>query len=253
MEPMFIETLQIALVVHDLDARMRAYVHEYGIGPWEIYEFNPDSVADMVKDGRPAEYAFRLAVTMVGSVQWELIQPLDDKSMYAEFLNTKGEGLHHVAGVRTTRPRPLTARPPGAQGGLYSAPSLPVDHEDLGVITEIFDWPEASSRRRTPCILTRRPRRPAGSSTNCGVHDRARRPADSVQAVIISLAGCFRPSEDRRRMTIELSEGARTASTRSATPSSRGGWASVGDSPPFRRILGAMEAIECNVRAGSPG
>ena len=40
-EPVFTETLQIALVVRDLDATMRTYVHEYGIGPWEIYEFNP--------------------------------------------------------------------------------------------------------------------------------------------------------------------------------------------------------------------
>ena len=28
----------------------------------------------------------RLALTMVGTTQWELIQPLDDKSIYAEFL-----------------------------------------------------------------------------------------------------------------------------------------------------------------------
>ena len=96
-EPMFTETMQVSLVVRDLDATMRNYVHEYGIGPWEIYEFNPETVSEMVKDGEPAECAWRLAVTMVGSVQWELIEPLDDKSMYAEFLATKGEGLHHVA------------------------------------------------------------------------------------------------------------------------------------------------------------
>jgi hypothetical protein len=36
-EPVFTETKQIALVVRDLEATMRTYVHEYGIGPWEIY------------------------------------------------------------------------------------------------------------------------------------------------------------------------------------------------------------------------
>jgi methylmalonyl-CoA/ethylmalonyl-CoA epimerase len=96
-EPVFTETKQIALVVRDLEATMRTYVHEYGIGPWEIYEFNPETVSEMQKDGEPAELAFRLAVTMVGSVQWELIQPLDDRSIYAEHLAAKGEGLHHVA------------------------------------------------------------------------------------------------------------------------------------------------------------
>jgi hypothetical protein len=148
MEPMFTETLQIALVVRDLDATMRAYVHEYGIGPWEIYEFNPGTVAGMTRDGEPAECSYKLAVTMVGSVQWELIQPLDDRSMYAEFLNTKGEGLHHVAvGVRDYRETLDTLTAKGRrvlQGGLYKGASfsyLSTD-EDLGVITEIFDWPE---------------------------------------------------------------------------------------------------------------
>jgi methylmalonyl-CoA/ethylmalonyl-CoA epimerase len=30
-------------------------------------------------------------------VQWELIQPLDDESVYAHFLAEKGEGVHHIA------------------------------------------------------------------------------------------------------------------------------------------------------------
>ena len=51
-EPVFTETLQIAIVVRDLDAAMRTYVDEYGIGPWEIYEFNPDTVDQMMKDER---------------------------------------------------------------------------------------------------------------------------------------------------------------------------------------------------------
>ena len=146
-EPVFTETLQIAMVVRDLDATMRTYVHEYGIGPWEIYEFNPDTVADMTKDGQPVATAFRLAVTMVGSVQWELIQPLDDESMYAEFLATKGEGLHHVA-VATpdyegTRDALVAKGRRVLQSGLYNGVSfsyLSTD-EDLGVITEIFNWP----------------------------------------------------------------------------------------------------------------
>ena len=65
-EPVFTETMQVALVVRDLEAALRTYVHEYGIGPWAIYEFNPETVEDMVKDGEPAEYAFRLALAMVG-------------------------------------------------------------------------------------------------------------------------------------------------------------------------------------------
>jgi methylmalonyl-CoA/ethylmalonyl-CoA epimerase len=151
-DPVFTETLQIALVVRDLDASLRTYVHEYGIGPWEIYEFNPDTVAQMTKDEQPAAYAMRIALTMVGTTQWELIEPLDDKSIYAEFLAAHGEGLHHVGvGVRGYGEALDTLRGKGhnvIQGGLYNGVTfayLSTD-KDLGVITEIFDWPPGHSQ-----------------------------------------------------------------------------------------------------------
>ncbi len=82
-EPAFTETLQIGIVVRDLDATMRSYVDNYGIGPWDIYEFNPGNLKDFHEYGQPVARSWRLAATMVGQVQWELIQPLDDESIYA--------------------------------------------------------------------------------------------------------------------------------------------------------------------------
>ena len=126
---------------------MRTYVHEYGIGPWQIYEFNPDTVTDMVKDGEPAEYAFRLALAMVGTTQWELIQPLDDKSIYAEFLAEKGRRApsHRAWLPELQRGSRHDAREgtPCDPGGFYNGVRfayLSTD-EDLGFITEILDIP----------------------------------------------------------------------------------------------------------------
>lgn len=96
-EPVFTETMQLGFVVRDLEASIKRYVDDYGIGPWEIHEVHAGSAQDFREDGVPAERAWRLAVTMVGHVQWELIQPLDDRSVYARFLAEKGEGVHHVA------------------------------------------------------------------------------------------------------------------------------------------------------------
>ena len=147
-EPVFTETLQISIVVRDLAETMRTYVDEYGIGPWEIYEFNPGNVAPMAEAEAPADSAWRIAVTMVGGVQWELIEPLDDRSIYAEFLATKGEGVHHVAVGGTGYRDALDAmRAKGRrvlQGGVYNGVTfayLSTD-EDLRVITEILDWPD---------------------------------------------------------------------------------------------------------------
>jgi methylmalonyl-CoA/ethylmalonyl-CoA epimerase len=149
----FNETMQVALVVHDIEATMRAYVEEYGIGPWDIYEFNPDTVSDMERDGEPAPCAWRLALATVGGMQWELIQPLDDKSIYSEFLAAKGQGLHHVAvGSPTSYSETLESLKAKGhrvlQSGKYNGVTfayLSTD-DDIGVITEIFDWPEGTEQ-----------------------------------------------------------------------------------------------------------
>lgn len=50
--PIFKETLQIAIIVRNFDEAVRRYYDEYGIGPWAIYEFNPQVVKDMIiRDG----------------------------------------------------------------------------------------------------------------------------------------------------------------------------------------------------------
>jgi hypothetical protein len=146
-EPLFTETLQISIVVRDLEETLRAYVEDYGIGPWEIYRFDAAEV-EPLPGGTQVEGAWRIAVTMVGSVQWELVEPLDDRSIYAEFLASKGEGLHHVA-VAGTPFAELVAelRVKGRSvplGGVYRGVTfayLSTD-EDLKAITEVFDWPD---------------------------------------------------------------------------------------------------------------
>jgi methylmalonyl-CoA/ethylmalonyl-CoA epimerase len=143
-EPVFADTVQVALVVRDLQASMKTYVERYGIGPWEIYEFNPDTVEDMKAGGARIESSWRLALAQVGGVMWELIEPLDDRSPYAEFLAEHGEGVHHVGMAGTSFEGTLAeldaeGRAPllsGRYGGIDFA-YLPTD-TDLGVATEIF-------------------------------------------------------------------------------------------------------------------
>ena len=143
-EPVFADTVQVALVVRDLRASMKTYVERYGIGPWEIYDFNPDTVENMQAHGRPIESSWRLALARIGGVMWELIEPLDDRSPYAEFLAEHGEGVHHVGMAGTAFGGTLAefdseGRVPllsGRYGGVDFA-YLPTD-DDMGVATEIF-------------------------------------------------------------------------------------------------------------------
>jgi methylmalonyl-CoA/ethylmalonyl-CoA epimerase len=143
-EPVFTKTMQIGIVVRDLDATLRRFVDDFGIGPWEIHEFDSESARDLCEDGRPVERSWRLAVTMVGHVMWELIEPLDDKSVYARFLAEKGEGVHHIAVATPNFDETVAAQAKrgkklvlsGTFGGVKVA-YLPTDR-DLGVILEVF-------------------------------------------------------------------------------------------------------------------
>jgi catechol 2,3-dioxygenase-like lactoylglutathione lyase family enzyme len=150
-EPLFTETHQIAIVVRDLEAALRTYVDDYGIGPWKIYEFNAATADAMILDDEPGEYAMRVAITKVGSVEWELIEPLDNESSYAKFLAERGEGVHHVSmGVRSYDEAMKALRTLGRtvrQGGGYKGArfSYMSTDEDLRVITEIVDWPAGTN------------------------------------------------------------------------------------------------------------
>jgi methylmalonyl-CoA/ethylmalonyl-CoA epimerase len=144
-EPIFRGTLQVSVVVPDLEAAMKTYVEEYGIGPWDVYEFNPGNVQGMHERGEPVERTWRLALAQVGELQRELVQPLDDDSVYARFLADHGPGVHHV-GVAVADYQG-TIDELGARGhevllgGTYNGVNfayLSTDR-DLGVVTEIFD------------------------------------------------------------------------------------------------------------------
>jgi glyoxalase/bleomycin resistance protein/dioxygenase superfamily protein len=144
LEPSFTETVQIGIVVRELETTMRRYVDEYGIGPWEVHEFAAGVAEHLHEHGKPVERSWRLATTMVGTVQWELIEPRDDESDYARFLAEKGEGVHHIAVAPANYDRALAdearrgreAVLTGTFSGFRVA-YLPTEH-DLGVILEIF-------------------------------------------------------------------------------------------------------------------
>ena len=96
IEPLFKGVFQVGLVVRDCMTMLKKYYHDYGIGPWVIHEMTPEKMKVMEVRGKPVEYAMRLAVAFIGPVMIELIEPLDDKSIYNEFLNEHGEGPHHI-------------------------------------------------------------------------------------------------------------------------------------------------------------
>lgn len=143
-EPAFTDTMQIGIVVPDLDAAVRTYRDVYGIGPWEIVELGPENAQDVRIYGRPVEWRSRVAAAMVGHVQWELIQPLDDDGLFARFLAERGGGVHHIAVATPDFRRTLQEQAARGNEPILSGKftGVEVDYlsteRDLGVILEVF-------------------------------------------------------------------------------------------------------------------
>jgi methylmalonyl-CoA/ethylmalonyl-CoA epimerase len=93
----FEKILQVAMVVNSIYETVRVYYDKYKIGPWNVYELNSINVEDMKIDGKRINYKMRTALTNIGGIRVELIEPLDDITIHSKFLKINGEGLHHVA------------------------------------------------------------------------------------------------------------------------------------------------------------
>jgi methylmalonyl-CoA/ethylmalonyl-CoA epimerase len=90
------DLIQVAYVVKDLDVAMKKYWEIFKIGPWDVYTFAPPALQESMFRGKPSDHTYRLAITWINDVQLELMQPLTGRSLYDEFLEEKGEGLHHI-------------------------------------------------------------------------------------------------------------------------------------------------------------
>ena len=86
---------QVAMVVRDLEAAVRAYWERFGIGPWRILDFGPGTVRELTYRGKPQAYAMRIALAMQGDLQLELIESVQGPNIYEDFLRDHGEGMHH--------------------------------------------------------------------------------------------------------------------------------------------------------------
>lgn len=92
----------IGVVAKDIDkpAELLSSVWDYrpgqtmfGLQPRQTQEVSRRK--DEVLTGEPFRYKWRWA--NVGPVAVDLLQPLDENSIYAQFLKSTGGGLHHIA------------------------------------------------------------------------------------------------------------------------------------------------------------
>jgi len=83
----------IGVVVEDIDKTMEFLSSIWGLGPWQTMEYSPHK--DEVLVGEP--FRLKVAHAKLGPVALELLQPLEGRSIWSQFLEVKGEGIHHIA------------------------------------------------------------------------------------------------------------------------------------------------------------
>jgi methylmalonyl-CoA/ethylmalonyl-CoA epimerase len=89
--------VQIGILVKDIERTTRLLGSLFGLGPFQFIEWpnRPDS--KYYYRGREQHIKNRQAFLQVGPLELEFIQPLEgDRNPFREFLEQKGEGIHHI-------------------------------------------------------------------------------------------------------------------------------------------------------------
>jgi methylmalonyl-CoA/ethylmalonyl-CoA epimerase len=86
---------QVAIIVEDLDKAVEYYWKLFGIGPWHFYTYGRPLVKKMTYHGKPSEYKMRVALSYLGPARIELIEMVEGDTVYADFVQEHGYGVHH--------------------------------------------------------------------------------------------------------------------------------------------------------------
>jgi len=83
----------LGIAVEDAEKTARLLSSIWNIGTPEVFDYEPKP--EELITGEP--FKVRLVFIKFGAIPIELLQPLDDKSIWSKFIEEKGEGIHHIA------------------------------------------------------------------------------------------------------------------------------------------------------------
>lgn len=89
------EIVHVCVVVRDVEKTAKNFAEKFGIGPFELrLKHTPSSRASV--RGEPVDYTLKFGYAKVGPIILELVETVEGKTIYQEFLEKHGEGLHHI-------------------------------------------------------------------------------------------------------------------------------------------------------------
>ena len=88
---------QVGLIVRDIERSIAVYSRVFGMPEPEVIVTDGPEIAHTRFKGEPTDARAKLAFFQMGQVSLELIEPIGGPSTWREFLDEKGEGVHHIA------------------------------------------------------------------------------------------------------------------------------------------------------------
>lgn len=143
---------QVAIIVKDLDKTVEAYWKQFGIGPWHFYTYEKPLLKKMSYMGEAVEYSLRIALSYIGSLRIELIEPNGGPTVHRDFVKEHGYGVHHFGvlvkdmdgALDTVESQGYTMIQDGAGFGLDGDGHYAYldTEQDLGVTIELIQRPK---------------------------------------------------------------------------------------------------------------
>lgn len=147
---------QVCIAVRDAEKKAKELYRDLGAGPWAFLIIEGPPMVEMTVRGEARDFRFKAAICEMEGCYLELIEPMDEVSIFHDFIQKKGEGMHHVgvpvadidSAVKEAEARGLgvlsSAKwPDGAGGFAY------LDTEaSFGMVVELLQRPQPENRTK---------------------------------------------------------------------------------------------------------
>ncbi len=89
--------VQIGIVVHDVEKYAKNYAEFFGVEVPKVIISETEDKAKTRYHGRPTKARVKQAFFHFDNITLELLEPVGGPSTWKEFLESNGEGFHHIA------------------------------------------------------------------------------------------------------------------------------------------------------------
>jgi len=94
----FRNPVQIGLLVDDLEKVLKNLEEIFGIGPFRIVDYPPPDLENLPRQykGKDEKFSAKFCFFDLGNIELEIIQPISGKTIWRDFIDKHGPGLHHI-------------------------------------------------------------------------------------------------------------------------------------------------------------